>query len=72
MIALRRKFRGLLPRVWGSRSLWGLLGLLIIALIALARLRDMGVLQQSTVVVLSLAAGTATVGITATVGSHRS
>jgi hypothetical protein len=40
--------------------------------IALARLRDLGVLQQSTVIVLGLAAVTAIVVLTAIVGSRRS
>jgi hypothetical protein len=62
---IRGRFRGLLPRLWGSQRLWGALGLLIIVLIALARSRDMGILQQSMVVVLGLAAGTAIVGLAA-------
>ena len=67
MIArVRRRFRGLSPR------LWTVVGLLIIVFIALARLRDMGVLQQSTVIVLGLAAVTAIVVLTAIVGSGRS
>jgi hypothetical protein len=41
-------------------------------LIVLARLRDMGVLQQSTVFVLGIAAGMAIVVLTAVVGSRRS
>ena len=39
---------------------------------ALARLRDMGVLQQSTVFLLGLAAGMAIVVLAAVVGSRRS
>jgi hypothetical protein len=67
MIArVRRRFGGLSPRFWG------VLGLLIIVGLALARLRDMGVLQQSMVIVLGLAAGAAIVVLAAVVGSRRS
>jgi hypothetical protein len=55
-----------------SPRFWGVVGLLIIVGIVLARLRDMGVLQQSTVVALGLAAGTAIVVLGAVVGSRRS
>jgi hypothetical protein len=63
---VQTRFRGLSPR------LWTVVGLLTIVFIGLARLRDMGVLRQGTVLVLGLAAGTAIVVLAAVVGRRRS